>query len=75
MTNHIELKLTIYGLSPKSCDTIKNAYNWPEKQGVAYQFQGYVADWLEVTAATRLCRATRLAATTKHSRHQLVQAR
>ncbi|WP_061770180.1 ArsC family reductase [Serratia symbiotica] len=32
MTNHAELKLTMYGLSPKSCDTIKKACRWLEEQ-------------------------------------------
>ncbi|EFW11154.1 hypothetical protein SSYM_0185, partial [Serratia symbiotica str. Tucson] len=28
----------MYGLSPKSCDTIKKACRWLEEQGIAYQF-------------------------------------
>lgn len=47
MTNHAELKLTMYGLSPKSCDIIKKACRWLEEQGIAYQFHDYRADGLE----------------------------
>ncbi|NIG98828.1 MAG: ArsC family reductase [Serratia symbiotica] len=37
----------MYGLSPKSCDTIKKACPWLEEQGIAHQFHDYRADGLE----------------------------
>lgn len=39
-------KVTLYGLSPSKCDTIKKARKWLEENGVEYQFHDYKKDGL-----------------------------
>ena len=39
-------KVTLYGLSPSKCDTIKKARKWLEENGVDYQFHDYKKDGL-----------------------------
>ncbi|CAI2031299.1 ArsC family reductase [Serratia liquefaciens] len=47
MTIHSKPTITMYGLSPKICDTIKKARRWLEEQGVAYHFHDYRANGLD----------------------------
>lgn len=49
MTIHTEPMLTMYGLSPKVCDTIKKARRWLEAQGIDYRFHDYRVDGLDNT--------------------------
>ena len=49
MTDHSEPTLTMYGLSPKVCDTIKKARRWLEAQGIDYRFHDYRVDGLDNT--------------------------
>lgn len=45
MSNSAELtQLTLYGI--KSCDTIKKARQWLERQGISYKFHDYRTDGL-----------------------------
>ncbi|QSX32051.1 ArsC family reductase [Shewanella avicenniae] len=37
---------TLYGLSPKVCDTVKKAVNWLDSQQITYQFYDYRAQGL-----------------------------
>ncbi|MBA5202879.1 ArsC family reductase [Pectobacterium aroidearum] len=46
MTIHSKPTITMYGLSPKICDTIKKARRWLEDQQVAYRFHDYRTDGL-----------------------------
>lgn len=47
MTNHAETTLTMYGLSPKVCDTIKKARRWLDEHQVEYRFHDYRVDGLD----------------------------
>lgn len=47
MTIHTEPMLTMYGLSPKVCDTIKKARRWLEEHGIDYRFHDYRVDGLD----------------------------
>ena len=47
MTDRSEPTLTMYGLSPKVCDTIKKARRWLEDNHVDYRFHDYRVDGLD----------------------------
>lgn len=47
MTHPSEPTLTMYGLSPKVCDTIKKARRWLDNNHINYQFHDYRADGLD----------------------------
>jgi Spx/MgsR family transcriptional regulator len=46
---------TIYGI--KNCDTMKKAFTWLDKNGVAYDFHDYKKSGVTKAALTKWCKA------------------
>jgi Spx/MgsR family transcriptional regulator len=50
------MSVIIYGI--KNCDTMKKAFAWLEKHGVAYEFHDYKKAGVTKAQLTRWCRAS-----------------
>ncbi len=46
--------VTIYGI--KACDTMKKAFTWLDKHGVAYTFHDYKKDAIDAATLKRWCK-------------------